>query len=96
MFLSVEEACEELDRLEQVTARFESVTSVFGSEAEVLEEDVRAVVWRPGEVTVFPQNLVSTRLPLRAQLLQAAHFVFHRLTALNRYPSLFLRGVVVK
>ena len=45
----------------------------------------------------MPRNLCRSndRLALRAQLLQAAHFIFHRIKSLKRYPGR-LESVIVK
>lgn len=96
MHVSSEQVSNELDELERVTSRLDSVTSVLGSESEPLEKRVDIVKWRPEEVTMFPADLLSNRPALRVQLLQAAHFLFHRLCALKCYELPYFKGVVVK
>lgn len=87
----------ELDRLGRILLRRDSASEVWGSgmlsDANLAS---RRVIWHPLQVTIHPASVFSTRRnrPLRIQILQAGHFVLHRLNSLGHFGP--IKSLVVK
>lgn len=80
-----------------VACRRDSTSEVWGSGKHLDHNGAeRTVIWRPDEVDIKPESLFSSpkNHRLRIQMLQAGHFVLHRLNSVKHFGP--IKSVTVK
>ena len=75
--------------LRKEVVRDDSVKTVFDSELKgEAEDESRKVTWNLDEIALWPSNLLCSaeKTAIRVQLIQAAHFIFHRINSKDIFP----------